>query len=79
MASTAIGLFLILAGIAVLRARVWPGWQRYLPLALGIYVFVPLTPGIFGPFVIARLVIAGWMALFAVLGWVLLRQPSQRS
>jgi hypothetical protein len=70
--STAIGVFLIVAGIAVVRAKVWAGWQRYLPLALGIYVFVPLTPGIFGPFVVARLVITGWMALFAVLGWVLL-------
>lgn len=74
VASTAIGLFLVVAGIAVLRAKVWSGWQRYLPLALGIYVFVPLTPGIFGPFVIARLVITGWMALFAVLGWAVLRQ-----
>jgi hypothetical protein len=31
----------------------------------GIYVFVPLTPGLFEPFVVAWLVIAGWMALFA--------------
>jgi hypothetical protein len=74
--STAIGIFLIIAGIAVVRSKVWKGWQRYLPLALGIYVFVPLTPGIFGPFVVARLVIAGWMALFAVLGWAMLRHDS---
>lgn len=68
------GLFLILAGIAVLRAKAWSGWQRYLPLAMGIYVFVPLTPGILGPFVLARLVITGWMALFGVLAWSLLRR-----
>jgi hypothetical protein len=73
VASIAIGVFTVVAGIAVIRAKVWSGWQRYLPLALGIYVFVPLTPGIFGPFVVARLVIAGWMALFAVLGWMLTR------
>jgi hypothetical protein len=72
--STLIGLFTVLAGIAVLRAKRWSGRQRYLPLALGIYVFVPLTPGIFGPFVVARLVIAGWMALFAALGWALRHQ-----
>jgi hypothetical protein len=76
VASTAIGVFLVVAGIAVLRAKVWTGWQRYLPLALGIYVFVPLTPGIFGPFVVARLVITGWMAVFAVFGWALLRHDS---
>ncbi|HEY0470951.1 MAG TPA: hypothetical protein VGD34_04780 [Kribbella sp.] len=76
VASTAIGVFLVVAGIAVHRAKLWTGWQRYLPLILGIYVFVPLTPGIFGPFVVARLVITGWMALFAVLGWALLRHDS---
>jgi hypothetical protein len=68
LASLAIGLFLLLAGIAVLRAKTWTGWQRYLPLALGIYVFVPLTPGIVAGFAAGQLVIAGWMALFAVLG-----------
>jgi hypothetical protein len=74
--SIAIGVFAILAGIAVLRTKAWSGWQRYLPLVLGIYVFVPLTPGILGPFVLARLVIVGWMILFAVLGWALLRRTA---
>jgi len=32
--SVAIGVFLIVAGIAVLRAKVWSGWQRWLPLVL---------------------------------------------
>lgn len=77
--SIAIGVFLIIAGIAVLRAKVWSGWQRYLPLVLGIYVFVPLTPGILGPFVVGRLVITVWMVLFALLGWVLMRRPVRRS
>ena len=77
--SIAIGVFLIVAGIAVLRARVWSGWQRYLPLVLGIYVFVPLTPGILGPFVVGRLVITVWMVLFALLGWVLMRRPVRGS
>jgi hypothetical protein len=74
--SIAIGVFLVVTGIAVLRAKVWSEWQRYLPLALGIYVFLPLTPGIFGPFVVARLVIAGWMVLFALLGLTLLRRAA---
>lgn len=69
VASLAIGVFAILAGIAVARARRWDGWRRYLPLALGVYVFVPLIPGILGPFVLDQVVIGGWMALFALLGW----------
>jgi hypothetical protein len=42
-------------------------------LVTGVYVFVPLTPALLGPFVLARLAITGWMLLFAALGWVLLR------
>lgn len=34
-----------------------------------------MTPALFGPFVFARLAITAWMLLFALLGWVLMRQP----
>lgn len=67
------GLALIVLGIAVIRAGVWSGWRRHITLALGVYVIVPLTPAIFGPFVVARLVIGLWVLLFAALGWALLR------
>lgn len=59
-------------GVAALRARRWSGWRRWLLLVLGVYVIVPLTPAILGPFVIARLTIGLWMLLFAALGWALL-------
>lgn len=75
VASTLIGVFLVIAGIAVLRAGGLDDWQRWVPLALGVYVFVPLTPAIFGSFVVGRLGIIGWMLLFAVLSWILLRNP----
>jgi hypothetical protein len=79
LASFAIGVFAILTGIAVLRAKVWTGRRRYLPLAIGIYVFVPLTPGILGGFALGQVVIAGWMILFALLGLSLTRtQPENR-
>ena len=68
------GLALILLGVAVLRARRWSGWARWLPLVLGVYVIVPLTPAIFGPFVLARLTIGVWVLLFAALGWALSRE-----
>jgi hypothetical protein len=66
-----IGVALIVAGIAVIRAGQWQGWRRFLPLALGAWVFVPMTPALFGPFVFARLAIGVWMLGFAALGWAL--------
>ncbi len=32
-------------------------------------MFVVVTPGMFGGFVVARLAIGFWMLLFAALGW----------
>ncbi len=73
ISSFLIGLGMIVAGIAVLRAGRWTGWRGLLMLVTGAYVFVPMTPALMGPFVLARLAIAGWMLLFAALGWALLR------
>jgi hypothetical protein len=70
--SILIGLSLIAAGISVIRARRWHGWRRALPLLLGVYVFVPLTPALFASYVAARLAIGGWMLGFAFLGWALI-------
>jgi hypothetical protein len=70
--SVLIGLSLIAAGIAVIRAGRWHGWRRALPLLLGVYVFVPLTPALFASYEAARLAIGGWMLGFAVLGWALI-------
>ena len=77
VSSVAIGLGLIVAGAAVARARSWQSPARWLPLALGVYVFAPMTPLIAVGFLPARLAIVGWMLLFALLGVALLRE--QRS
>ena len=53
----------------MLRVRIWQGWSRFVPLGLGVWVFVPMLPALAGPFVAARLAITGWMRLFALLGW----------
>lgn len=74
ISSVALGVGLVAAGIAMLRAHVWRGWRRWLPLALGVYVFVPMFPAMFGGFLAARLAITGWMLLFALLGWALARE-----
>ena len=80
-----LGVALVVAGVVALRAgrAAWAGapWLPLVVLALGIYVFVPLTPAIMGPFVAGRLGIGGWMALFAVLGAGLARleeSPARR-
>lgn len=74
ISSIAIGLGLLAAGAAVARARSWRGSRRWLPLALGAYVFVPMTPLIASGFLPARLAITGWMLLFALLGRALVRE-----
>lgn len=73
VASILTGAGLILAGVAVARSKRWSGWTRWLPLVLGIYVFVPMIPALFGPFVLARVAITVWMLLFASLGWALMK------
>jgi hypothetical protein len=76
-----LGICLITTGVAALRTP-RPEWAdaTWLPLLitlLGVYVFIPLTPAIAGPFVAGRLGIGGWMLLFAGLGYGLTRvRPS---
>ena len=71
ISSLAVGVGLILAGIAVRRRGRWTGWRGLVVLVAGIYVFVPMTPALMGPFVLARLAITVWMLLFAALGYAL--------
>ncbi|MGI8874143.1 MAG: hypothetical protein ACR2KP_07425 [Egibacteraceae bacterium] len=71
VSSILIGVTLIMAGTAVIGTGRWQGWRRLLPLLLGVYVFVPMTPALFASFVLARVVIGGWMLGFAALGWAL--------
>lgn len=73
LASVLIGLGLVIAGVGLARRPVLPGSARWLPLVLGVWVFVPMTPALFAPMVWGRLAIIGWMLLFAVLGLQLRR------
>ncbi len=73
VAAIMIGLGMIAAGIAAVRDGEWSGWQRWLPLVLGTWLFVPTMPALFVEGDLARLALAGWALLFAVLGWVLWR------
>jgi hypothetical protein len=72
--SAAVALTLVLTGIAVAYAGRWRGPWRFLPLLLGVYVFFPLIPALTAPMGAARIVLAGWMILFTLLGVGLLAQ-----
>lgn len=67
----AIGLGLVAAGVGTLRTRRWAGWHRWMPLAVGVAVFLVVAPGMFGGLVVGRLAIGTWMLMFAALGWAL--------
>lgn len=77
VASVAVGVGLILAGIAVRRRGRWTGWRGVVVLVAGIFVFVPMMPALMGPFILARLAITAWMLLFAALGYALWKAAQQ--
>jgi hypothetical protein len=68
-----IGIAMVVAGVGLARRRVLPGWRRWIPAAIGGYVFVPLFPAVFGPLVLGRMAIGVWMLLYAALGVALIR------
>ncbi len=77
VSTIAVGVGLVWAGVVVVRRRGWTGRRRWLPLVLGIWVFVPMLPALFGGFLAARLAITVWMVLFALLGWALEREGAR--
>lgn len=71
--TTVLGVSLTVLGVDVARTGRWTGWRRWVPLSLGVWVFVPMFPAMAASFLGARLSISGWMVLFALLGLALLR------
>ena len=73
-----IGSGFTVAGVALFRQQgAGRAGARRLPaavLAPGVYTFVALTPMVNAPDPIGRLGIGGWMLLFAVLGYALIRE-----
>jgi hypothetical protein len=66
------GVGMVLAGIAVLRSGRWTGWHRVVPLAVGIWVLVVMTPVVIAsggpPALVALLAIAAWDVLWLLVG-----------
>jgi len=81
VASIAFGVLAILLGVAVIRAKVWTGWQRWVVLVLGIYTLVPLLPANAAPPVVWDIAIGVWSLLTAAVGVAILtgRQTADRS
>ncbi|WP_077490711.1 hypothetical protein [Sinomonas mesophila] len=83
-ATLLIPLGFILAGVAAVRAHVWDGWARYLPLAVGVYPVLAVYPwlamtGAADGSWIGTTVVAVWGLLFAVTGWVELAHVEHRT
>jgi hypothetical protein len=72
------GLGLLLAGIAVLRAGRWGGWQRFTPLLCGLYTFLVLIPALALSDGYNAWALAGWQIPFALLGLALMQQGTTR-
>ncbi|MCE7987819.1 MAG: hypothetical protein DYG89_42180 [Caldilinea sp. CFX5] len=64
LAAIVSALGILLTGIAVLRAKAWQGWTRWMPLLTGLYPWLGMFPFI---------VIADEPNLYAIGGWGLLR------
>ncbi len=65
----------LLTGIAVVLARRWTGWQRFAPLAQGL--FMPATMIIRGTFDPTFIIEAVWMGLWFLTSLALLTQHAQ--
>jgi hypothetical protein len=67
---TAVGMTLV--GIAaLLSTRRWRGWQRFIPLLVGIYPFLAMFPFFVITSEPSELAIAGWGVLWFLLGYAM--------
>jgi hypothetical protein len=69
-----LGIGPVVAGIGVIRVRLFDGAARWLVLALGVYVVVVLFPAVFGPMVAGRIAIGVWLLGYAALGVAVARE-----
>ena len=71
IATLAMMLGLILAGVAVLRAGRWAGWHRYTPLACGLFIPLVMMPAFALPGTAANYAIGLWGVCWLMLGLAL--------
>jgi hypothetical protein len=77
------GLGMVLVGIAVLRSGAWSGWHRFMPLLVGVWMFVVVTPLLIafgGPPVLAPLLaVGGWDLCWALAAVAVLAETPDRA
>lgn len=78
MATLLAGIGFTIAGVAVLKAGVWTGWERFAPLLCGAFVLVVLIPVITVLPDLFLWPIAGWSACFIALGAAIHNQDVRR-
>lgn len=76
-ATILIPLGFILAGAAALRHHAWHGWERFVPIGVGILPLVVVYPSLaLGPSSpLGEFLVGLWGLSFVVLGWAELREP----
>jgi hypothetical protein len=77
IASPAVGIGMVVVGTAVVLCRRWTSAARWLPLALGVYVFAVITPAILVGAGEVYAIAGSWL-LWAVLGLALVRGGNRR-
>jgi hypothetical protein len=65
----------IVAGIAAVRSHVWHGWERFVPLGVGILPIVAVYPAYALGSAAGEFAVGVWGLAFVLLGWVELREP----
>lgn len=70
------GLGLLLTGIAVLQAKHWHNWQRFIPLLCGLYTFLVLIPLLALNDGYNAWALVGWQVTYLALGFALRQQRS---
>lgn len=73
--TSAVGIFL--TGIAVLRAKQWQGWTRWMPLVTGIYPFIFMVPFVVATGSTLDIAIGFWGLVRLVLGLAIRAQASE--
>ena len=76
IATLAMMLGLILAGVAVLRAGRWSGWHRFTPLACGLFIPLVMMPSFALPGTAANYAIGLWGVCWLLLGLALRSQAA---
>ncbi|MGH2601434.1 MAG: hypothetical protein ACRDJ9_18870 [Dehalococcoidia bacterium] len=71
MSTLAIMIGMILAGIAMLRGGRWTGWQRFAPLACGLFIPLILVPAFALPGYASNYAIGVWGVCWLLLGLAL--------